>query len=664
MTALRAPTCNRICVALLLTALALCVASPTPAADKAPDWLTRAAMAGAADVSGEGSVVLLDERAIVVEDDGVVTETRRCAIRVLSPEGRRRAVAALHYITGTGKVLDLRAWVIRPSGVVKEIGKSNVVDMAVVGNDVYNESRIRSIIATGDTEPGSIFGYESRAEDKFVLKEFEWYFQDAQATARSRLSISVPKGWKLSAVTFNHPEIASRRIGRETTWELTNLPPIPDEPMRPPLTAIVPRLAVSVLPPSGATSNARGFESWDALASWLCDLTEPQAATTGVVRDRAIGLTATAQSDAARIRAIGSFIQTINYISIQLGVGRGGGYRPRSAHEVLTRTYGDCKDKANLMRSMLGAVGIPAYLTLVYHGDRSYVRDSWPAAHQFNHCIVAVRAPDGVIGPVIDHPKLGRVLLFDPTDPATPLGDLPESEQGSLALIVTREAGAMVRIPVLPTDSNCAERRIEVVLATDGSIHATVKERSTGQSGVSGRRLYRSLAPPDYLEQIESWVTSGAPQSRVSRLTPLDHRDEGAFELTFEMDAPKYSRLMEGRLLLFRPAILDRWDSIELTGRERKLPVVLEHLQFRETSRFVLPTGFAVDELPDSVRLETPFAAYTSRIVPGDAADELRMTRELTIRAGTISVADYPSVRGFYERVHEAERALVVLAKK
>jgi len=36
---------------------------------------------------------------------------------------------------------------------------------------------------------------------------------------------------------------------------------------------------------------------------------------------------------------------------------------------------------------------------------------------------------------VIEHAKFGRLLIFDPTDAETPVGDLPFYLQGSLALI-------------------------------------------------------------------------------------------------------------------------------------------------------------------------------------------------------------------------------------
>ena len=45
------------------------------------------------------------------------------------------------------------------------------------------------------------------------------------------------------------------------------------------------------------------------------------------------------------------------------------------------------------------------------------------------------------------HPSLGRLLIFDPTDDNTPVGDLPDHEQGSFALLVAGDDGALLRMP-------------------------------------------------------------------------------------------------------------------------------------------------------------------------------------------------------------------------
>src|SRR5690606_28324525 len=123
----------------------------------------------------------------------------------------------------------------------------------------------------------------------------------------------------------------------------------------------------------------------------------------------------------------GTFVQNLQYISIDIGVGYGNGYKPRPSSTVLARGYGDCKDKANLMGAMLKALKIDAYPVVIYSGDPNFVREAWPSPKQFNHCIIAVRVSDATKSPaVITDPKLGRLLIFDATDPYTPVGDLPD----------------------------------------------------------------------------------------------------------------------------------------------------------------------------------------------------------------------------------------------
>ena len=132
-----------------------------------------------------------------------------------------------------------------------------------------------------------------------------------------------------------------------------------------------------------------------------------------------------------KIRAIGRYVQGIRYISIDIGVSRGGGMRPHAAAQVFAKSYGDCKDKANLMRAMLKAINITAYPVAIFSGDPTFVREEWASPYQFNHCIIAILVGDEAQAPtVIKHPKLGRLLIFDPTDDDTPTGDLPEHEQG------------------------------------------------------------------------------------------------------------------------------------------------------------------------------------------------------------------------------------------
>ena len=651
----------------LQRSLTLCflLAGSAIAGDDAPSWLREFSTTNVPAFPAKvPAVVLLAETAITVEDNGRVTTSERKGIKVLTREGRNEASAMVTYFTSGGKVKDFRAWMIRPSGEVKKYGKDKILDMAAAPNDVYNEVRARAVMAENDADPGGVFGYETVTEERSVFTQFQHRFQDRLPALLSRFSLTLPAGWRPEVVTFNG-NVAMQTSGSTFTWELRNLPYIEEEPSSPSMAALAQRIAVSYIPPDNAKAiMGRVFTGgWPDVARWLAELEDPQAAPNDEISEKVRTLTAGAANELQRIRAIGRYVQTVKYVSIQTGIGRGGGYKPHAAAEVFVKQYGDCKDKANLMRTMLKVAGIPSFAVSIYSGDPTYVRENWPSPKQFNHAIIAVKVGAATVSPVIaEVPKLGRLLYFDPTDDNTPLGDLPEHEQGSFALIDDASAGALVRMPVIPAESNRVERETEVVLGPDGSITSKVREQAFGQSAASMRYRMRSRGNGDYVKLIERWVAGGANGAKVTKVEPADAFDEDRFDLRLEFAAERYAQLMRGRLLVFRPAVLPRRSALVFSETKRQTPVVLHASLFEETVKVKLPAGFTVDELPDSGKLETPFGTYSATYVAKDG--ELVVKRKLEIRPATVPVGEYAALKAFCEQVAGAEQAPVVLVKE
>jgi uncharacterized protein DUF3857/transglutaminase superfamily protein len=647
---------------LWLSAALACVAW---AADEMPPWLREFSTSKApAYDSKVPAVVLLEEENVTVDESGRVTTTDRKAIRILTREGRKEAVAHQVYIMSTGKVRDMRAWLIRPSGDVKKYEKRDVLDVAAAPGDVYNEVRVRLVEAASDADPGAVFGYESVSEEKSVFTQFEFSFQNHLPALLSRFALTLPAGWRAEGVVFNG-KVAPVQSGSTYTWEYRNLPFIQAEPASPPMDSIVPRLAVSYVPADDAkATRGQVFNGWPGVAHWLAQLEDPQAAADDDLTAKARSLTAGAKTEFERIQAIGSYVQAVHYVSIQTGLGRGGGYVPHTAAEVFRKQYGDCKDKANLMRTMLRVAGIPAYMVSIYSGDPEYVRQEFPSPQQFNHAIVAVRVSDTATEApsIADHPKLGRLLFFDPTDEHTPPGDLPIHEQGSLALIDAAEGGDLVRVPVAPASANRVERETEVELAADGSISSRIHEASYGHSGAAFRRIYRAQAHADFTKSIEQWIASGANGAALGKVEASDRLADDRFDLRLEFQAPRYAQLMQRRLLIFRPAVLPRRGLALFSESQRQNAVVLHADAFQDTTRVKLPAGFQIDELPNGGHLETPFGAYTCSYAA--TGGELVFTRKLNIKAGTYPVAQYPQLKAFFEQVAGAEQTPVVLVKE
>jgi hypothetical protein len=72
--------------------------------------------------------------------------------------------------------------------------------------------------------------------------------------------------------------------------------------------------------------------------------------------------------------------------------------------------------------------------------------------------------------------------------------------------------------------------------------------------------------------------------------------------------------------------------------------------------------NFDVDELPDPVKLDTPFGSYATRYEVKDGA--LVFTRSLVTKAATVPVEQYGRVREFFEKIRAAEQSPVVLVLK
>jgi hypothetical protein len=610
------------------------------------------------------AVVLRNEQNVTVESDGKISTVTRFAVRILNRDGRPYAEAAEMYLTKAGKVKDLHAWLIRTNGFVKKFGSDQTLDEIADPNDIYNEYRIKSIDASKEADAGVVFGYESTSEERPLFGQDIWRFQDRLPTLMSRYILTLPSGWSATSVTFNHAKVDPGVSGTSYTWELQNLAPMKPEPMSPTTTSLVPIVAITYYPnDSGIAKTGSAFETWGQLSRWASQLHDPQAVPDDAVTAKARELTANAKTELERIRAIARFVQALQYISIDIGVGRGNGYRPHAASMVLSKAYGDCKDKANLMRAMLKAVDITAYPVVIFSGDSTHVRAEFVSPYQFNHCIVAVKISDDTkVGAVLQHPTLGRLMIFDATDETTSVGDLPIEEQGSLALIVAGEAGTLERMPTLPLESSRLDREADVTLAATGGITATVKERSIGQAAVLERREYKGLSSGDYRKMIEDWITRGATAAKVSKVDAVDESNEGKFALNVEFTVDQYGQLMQNRLLVFKPAIVSRREALTLTEPTRQHPIVLKPRAFSETVKVKLPAGFAVDEMPDPVKLEAPFGTYQTTYEVKN--DELVFTRSLAQKATTIPADQYAKVRTFFERIRAAEQAPVVLARK
>ena len=635
--------------------LGLATAAGLFAGDDAPAWLRDLSSVSLPSYEAKvTTVVLLDEERTTVGDSGKLTTTTRTALKILARQGVD-PVFLEQYDTQSGKIRDFKAWMIAPSGKVKKYGKEDIIDLACVENDVYNQCRERLVSGKRDVEVGAVFGYESVVEHQSFGNQLSFHFQDSMPVRMARFEVTLPPGWEVKTASFNGAPKETSSAGGTYSWQMENLPAIERETASPSFRTLAPWVGVNLLGP-----NARAVSSWPEAAKLMTALNDGQWEPNEAMAAKAKALTEGATTEMDKIRAIGKFVQQVNYVSVQVNIAKGGGYKPHPATQVFQKLYGDCKDKANLMRAMLKSVGITSYPVGVYSGDRTHVSAEWASLGSFNHAISAIRvSPETVAPAVLDDPKLGRLLFFDPTAPYVPAGFLPEYEQASLALVAAGDAGDLVKLPAGAAIATAHERTVQAELKADGSIDGSFQEKYSGEAFAEAIGEYRSVSKTDYVKRIERWV---GVSIRGGATSDVEAKDDGAeFTLKGKFGSKSFAQSPQPRMMIFHAGLL-RHGEVRLTQKTRKYPVVLNADALAETVKIALPEGYKVDELPDKVHLDSPFGKFqASWTVTGST---LLFERKLEMPAQSVPVAQYAELRKFLDVVMGSGEAPVVLMKQ
>src|SRR5260370_8256018 len=213
------------------------------------------------------------------------------------------------------------------------------------------------------------------------------------------------------------------------------------------------------------------------------------------IRQKVAALTANSATPLAKMQTLEKFVQgDIRYVAIEIGIG---GWQPAPAPEIFTHRYGDCKDKATLLSSMLHEIGVESFYISINTVRGGAAPDRPPMIGWFNHEILAVQLPgevkDKSIVAVIEHPSLGRLLIFDPTDEYTPFGQLRGKLQATHALLATPNCAQLVKLHTLPGAMNGVQRDAKLVLSSRGSLIGEIVESRLEDPGMWHNRALKSV---------------------------------------------------------------------------------------------------------------------------------------------------------------------------
>src|SRR5579859_163923 len=322
------------------------------------------------------AVLLYSEEILNVQNNGKIKSVERRAYKILRPGGREHGTVYASYDSET-RITGLRGWCIPAQGKDYEVKDKDVVETALFGvsnGELASDVRTK-ILKIPAPDPGNIIGFEIEHEDRPYILQDEWGFQRMDPVREARYTLQLPPGWEYKAVFVNHPEVQATSVGNnQWQWTLNNLEAIRPEDDMPPWRAIAGQMIVSFFPPGGG--QTRGFDNWNDMALWEAGLIRGRRESSPEIKQKVAELTGPATSTVGKMRALGKFVQNdIRYVAIELGIG---GWQPHAANEIFSHHFGDCKDKATPMSTMLKEIGVDSYYVIV-NTDRGAVNANTPA---------------------------------------------------------------------------------------------------------------------------------------------------------------------------------------------------------------------------------------------------------------------------------------------
>jgi transglutaminase-like putative cysteine protease len=604
------------------------------------------------DFPDEESLLLLDDGIVRLEADGRGTQTFRQVVQILKPDAVdhfrefRFSYAPKHERFTLNWIR-----VVKPTGEVISDKPSHEQDSDVpaqMGDPVYSDRKVKRLSLTG-VEAGTIVDYSYTREElkPYLAGDFfqSWSVSTGSRVMRSRYIVDVPAKLKLriNEKNLNFPrktvDAGDRRV---YTWATGNLPKIKSEPFAADSNGVLMSVALS------------SPMSWGDIGKWYATNAKDRYAVGPAVADKLTSLVSGARTRDDTIRAVHKWVaQDVRYVSIALGMG---GYQPRSPDEVLKTGFGDCKDKATLFVAALNKLGIPALPVLLNSTGVEY-RDL-PTIEQLDHAIAAVKTPAGY-------------LFTDLTSEYTPYGELPEPEQGELALVVHPDgATEEMSLPRTGPAANKSETRISGVLSADGYFNGRYDERATGSNQYGIREAFEnpldSTQKANIVNSIASRYFDGAEGDSLVSFAGKDLNAEVRLSLlikhgkaTSSAGATEIFTIPFGNMV----GMLKAAKELDNTPK-RLFPVDAEKVLGNQSSvvelRVRLPAGWKA-QLPPNVIATSEFGSYISEYA--QMGDELRITRRTEGRRGVFPPEKAKVLADWFRAMARDDAKIIVIAK-
>jgi tetratricopeptide (TPR) repeat protein len=575
-----------------------------------------------------------------VFDNGLGSHFVQFGAQAHDEEGARRLRARSIQFDPESQRVEVRlARVYRADGRVLEATETYEQTLGEPWYRMYYDTRAL-VVVFPDLEPGDSVELRYRVDDVAPRNLFADYygdmhfFQGGEPRAHVEYVLITPTKRKFY---FNEPKLAGlghdesvRGEQRIDRFLAENVPALKPEPDLPGYTEIAAYLHVST------------YRAWEDVGRWYWGLIQDQLYADESLKATVRELVRGTDDKAEIVRRIyGWVVKNTRYVALEFGIH---GYLPYRVPDIVRRGFGDCKDKASLIYTMLREAGIEARIVLTRTRRNGAITDLPASLSVFDHAIAYV--------PELD-------LYLDGTAEHSGTRELPAADQGVTVLLVGPKDATLTKTPVLPSSSNQRTRSMRIELAADGAGKVVADESVAGVEAAGYRQTYQ--AEGTRKERFERSLSGVYPGLTLEQQTFTGLSDiEQDIGIRYSLSAPQLARAEGKDLRIAVTAVRELLREMAPIA-ERTYPLELGvRRSHREARTLIAPEGYVIKQLPAGGEVKSPFGRLSIR---NEAKGrEVVSHTELDFEVDRVPPKDYPAFRRFIEQADELLRQRVAFA--
>jgi len=605
------------------------------------------------DHKGHDVVCVYDHTFVDVEKSGLGNTFQNRMVKILTEKGAaENSVLRFDYDPQSTLIRLKGLRVHRADGTVQDVDMADFVDCQQPQRSMFWAPRMKVFsvprLEVGDGLEYTFYSkgftvayldgispHDPREEDIIPPMEGIFYevfvFEEDVPVKSKKYVVSLEAGTPLHFGIYNGECVSSSIFDKDRVsyaFEKKDLEAVKPEPRMHAREEVLTKVVLTTL------------ESWEEKSRWFFNANEGQFDADEAVCAKVAEIIKGRETLEDKARALNHWVaQCIRYIGYS--VAKGEGYTVHPGNMIFHERGGVCKESAGMLVTMCRAAGLTSYVALTQSGAKV---ESIPA-DQFNHCVTAVKRPDG------------SYLMLDPTWAIFSTEMFCSAEQEQNYLIGSPEGETLMARPFSPAEESPLDVTLQTSLDADGTLEGRIAIHAKGRSDTNLRRVLGLGASTEIGPHLQKLVSAFSPETELEWFRHSDPRDfykDTEIEIRFK--APRYATVRNGSLVFPLPAA-KFFDSplllrhLEIAKpQERKFAAMSWYTQRATVNETLsLPKGYSPVLRPFKTSFDSEIISFEGKV--DSEGDKITALESISFKHRNITTDKYPDFRKGVDKI-------------